>query len=193
MAREFAEISYTLVDLVVARYNKNTGAYGTPERVEDGQMFVAEPESDNDKLRGYGVYTEGLSVPIGCKISLSMGGVDFSVLGIIAAITSASSGTTPNQVRTVDTPAGGSGLPYFGVLGVAATEDGGTVIMGHKRVKLDAVPKYTMDGTQNKFNLSEAAGYSFPENGKLHRIKAHETAANWTRPADGTAFAAFFS
>lgn len=64
---------------------------------------------------------------------------------------------------------------------------------GHEAVKLDAIPTITADGENNKFNLSEAEGYSFPQGTTLFRVKLYETEANFTAPTDGTTFAAFFS
>lgn len=194
MPHQFAEVSYTLTDLIVAAYNINDGSYGTPARFADGQLLVSEPEADTDKLRGYGQYTRGLTVPIGARTQLKGGGVDFDVLAIIAAANIESSGSAPNRVRTVRFPVGGSGLPYFGVIGVSATDDGGVAVIGLEAVKLDTVPKYTMDGEANKFNIFETAGYAFPQTaGVLETLKTYETASDWTRPVDGAAFKAFFS
>lgn len=189
----FGEISYTLTDLLVARYDFTAGTYGTPVALADGQMMAVEPEADTDQLRGYGQKTRVLSVPVGAKITLGQGGVDIAALVVIAGVSTQTSGTTPNRVRTVDMTAGGSGLPYFGVIGVAATDDGGYAVIGLQAVKLDAFPKFTISGTENKFNLSETTGYAVPVSSKLQRIKFFESAAGWTAPASGANFAAFFS
>lgn len=189
----FGEISYTLTDLLVARYDFTAGTYGTPVALADGQMMAVEPEADTDQLRGYGQKTRVLSVPVGAKITLGQGGVDIAALVVIAGVSTQTSGTTPNRVRTVDMTAGGSGLPYFGVIGVVATDDGGYAVIGLQAVKLDTFPKFTISGTENKFNLSETAGYAVPVSSKLQRIKFFESAAGWTAPASGANFAAFFS
>lgn len=193
MAREFAEVSYTLRDLYVAAYNRNANTYGTPARVEGGQLLVSDPESDTDKLRAYGQIERGLAVVIGAKVQLKAGGVDFSALAILAGLTNAVSGSTPNQVRTSKVGAGGSGLPYFGALGVAAVDDGGVAVIGLPCVKLDTFPKWTMDGEQNRYNISDVAGYAFPIGGYLETIKTYETLQDWAAPDDGAEFLAFFS
>ena len=122
----FGEVSYTLTDLLVARYDFTAGTYGTPVALADGQMLKIEHEADNDQLRGYGQKTRLLTVTVGAKITLGQGGVDMAAMVIIAGVSTATSGTAPNRVRSVDFPAGGAGLPYWGVIGVAATDDGGT-------------------------------------------------------------------
>ena len=189
---EFGELSYTLTDLLISEYNAdNTNE--TPISVANGQMYVSEPEHDTDQLRGYGQKVEGLSVPVGSKVSLKMGGIDYSVLAAMGAVTISGSGTTPNQVNTIDAPAGGAGLGYFSVIGKVAATNGAIAVIGHRKIMLDVIPKLTADGESNKFNISEAAGYSFPVSNKLFRIKTYETAADFTTPVDGTAFAAFFS
>lgn len=193
MPVEFAEISYTLTGLVIASYNKTTDVYGTPATLENGQMAEVEPEADNDQLRGYGVKVALLSVMVGAKVMLGAGGADFSVLAILSGSSNYTSGLTPNQVRTTDIVFGGGGLPYFGMLGKSPTDDGGLMVLGLRCVKLDAFPKWTLDGQANKFNLSENGGYAIPINQRCVRIKTYETASLWTDPANGTDFKNFFT
>lgn len=193
MSREFGEVAYTLSNLIVATYNYDANTYGTPATVADGQMLVSEPEADNDKLRGYGKYTRGLSVVIGAKVRTKFGGVDFSILPIIIGSTNSTSGSDPNFVRTTDIAAGGAGLPYFGVIGTAPTDDGGLAVIGLQAVKLDTVPSWTMDGERNKFNLSEAMGYAFPISNRLQRVRTYKTASDFVAPTSGANFLAFFA
>jgi len=193
MPRPFGEVSYTLKSLIVAAYNIVAGTYGTPVVVADGQMLVSEPEADTDKLRGYGVYTRGLSVPIGAALTFKAGGLDIEALKVVAGATVTTSGTTPNQVKKVTLPAGGAGLPYFGVLGVSATDDGGVAVIGLKAVKLDTVPRYEANGEENKFNVWETAGYAFPVAGVLETIKLYETASGFDAPDTGAEFLAWFT
>lgn len=193
MSRPFGEVSYTLKGLYIAAFNIIAGTFGTPELIDDGQMVVYEPEADTDKMRGYGVYTRGLAVSIGTKIKLKAGGLDTSALVIIAGATVTVSGVTPNQIRKVTFPAGGSGLPYFGVIGLAATDDGGVAVVGHKAVKLDKVPQVTQDGEANKFSLWETDGYSFPQGNILETLKQYETEADFDAPTTGAEFLTWFT
>lgn len=193
--RQFGELAYTLKSLIVASYNPVTDTYGTPEVVADGQLIVGEPESDTDKLRGYGVYTAGLSVAIGAKVSFKAGGIDFSALQIITGITNSVSGASGSQIRRAKFTAGGNGLPYFGVIGVGAIDGGGVAVIGFPKVMLDMYPKYELNGETNKFNIWETAGYAFTPQGStfFYVLEQHETSATWEAPADGTEFKAFMT
>lgn len=194
---EFAEISYTLTDCIVAAYNKTANTYGVPAALANGQIVEIEAEADNDQLRGYGKKTALLSVAVGAKIKVGAGGVDSNVVAIWSGSTNATSGTTPNQVRTMKFPAGGAGLPYWGIIGTAATDDGGLKIIGLQCCKLDTHPKYTLDGKENKFNVSETDGYAIPIDissvSYLMVVKDVETASAWVAPLVGANFLNFFT
>ncbi len=190
---EFGEIPYTLSDFVVAAYNPTADTYGSPASVAGGQLLEVEPETDTDKLRAYGAYVRGLAVHIGAKLTWSAGGVDFSVAAIISGVSNQTSGADPNQVRTMDLRAGGSGMGRFGVLGMAVTDDGGLFIVGLRNCLLDKFSKWSLDGKTNKFFTGDVPGYAFAVGGQLMRSKQHQTASGFTVPADGTAFKAFFT
>lgn len=194
---EFAEISYVLTDCIVAAYNKPANTYSTPEALANGQKVVIEPEADNDKLRGYGAYTAGLSVVTGAKVTVGYGGVDINVMSIMAGMSDTSSGTAPNRVRVNRWAAGGSGLPYFGLIGTAATDDGGLLVVGCQAVKLNTFPTYTLDGSENKFNVNETDGYAFPVaiSGTSYVMVTRliETASTWVAPTTGATFLSFFT
>jgi hypothetical protein len=64
------------------------------------------------------------------------------------------SGASATQRLGFDT--GGSGLPYFGVVGNFASDDSGDVVIGIPRCKLDAIPALSSD--QNQFILPESSG-----------------------------------
>jgi hypothetical protein len=162
-----------------------------------GQTVEIEPEADNDQLRGYGVKTALLSVIVGAKTKIGMGGVDISVLAILAGVSNYTSGLTPNQKRRTRFGAGGGGLPYFGLIGVTATDDGGYMALGLQCNKLNTFPKYTLDGKENKFNLSETEAYAVPVNissvAYLMTGRTFETPGDWTAPTDAASFLAFFT
>lgn len=195
--REFAELSYTLTDCIVAAYNKTANSYSTPIALADGQMIEIEAEADTDQLRSYGKKKALLTVTIGAKIKVGAGGVDFDAFAVMTGMSNYTSGLTPNQKRTTRVSAGGAGLPYFGVIGVSATDDGGLAAVGLQCCKLNAFPKFMLDGNENKFNMSETEGYAVPVavsgNDELMQIETYELAANWTAPNSGANFLTFFS
>jgi len=198
MPRAIGETPYTLTNLIVSAYDISDDSYSdTILELPDGMMMVAEPESDNDKMKAYGRYTRGLSVPLGSKVNFKSGGVHFASLEALANASSATAGVAPNQVITVDVPAGGQGMGYFGVLSVSAVDDGSLFVMGHKQVMLNTPPKIEQDGENNKFMNWESEGYSFPfdisSSPFLYRIKRFETPSDFTVPVDGAGFLAFFA
>lgn len=194
---EFGEVSYTLTNCTIAAYSITGNTYSTPADLAIGQTVEIEPDSDNDELRSYGVKARILSVVTGAKVKVGMGGVDISILAIMGGISNYTSGLTPNQMRRSLFPAGGAGLPYFGLIGLMATDDGGAMAVGLQAVKLNSYPKYTLDGKENKFNMSETEGYAVPVTissaSELMVIRTYETAANYTAPTTGANFLAFFT
>ena len=193
---QFAEVSYTLTDCIVAAYNKTANTYSTVDSLASGHMVDIEFESDNDTLAGYGVNTALLSVVKGANLTFGAGGMDMSVMAIVSGWSNTTSGTTPNQVRKTRLVAGGAGLPYFGLIGVAATDDGGRAVVGLRCCKLDTWPKFTMDGKENKFNVSETSGKAIPVAIStildVGSVKFYETTSDWTAPTDAAGFLAFF-
>jgi hypothetical protein len=194
---EFGEVSYTLTDVIVASYNDVTNTYGTPAALASGHTVSIEPEGDNDKLMGYGVTTGMLSVVRGATLGFGAGGIDFSVMAIVAGLSTSTSGTGAQRVRKVLYPAGGEGLPYFGMIGVAATTNSGYAAVGLQCCKLDSHPKWTLDGKENKFNVSEVGGYAMPiQISSVYYLivaKEIEDKTTWNAPATGGAFLTFFT
>lgn len=194
---EFGEVSYTLSDLLVAAYSISGDTFSTPASMASGQTLEVESDADTDQLKGYGVTTRLLTVVRGSKLKFAAGGVDTSVMAIIGGVANYTSGLTPNQKRRTRQPAGGGGLPYFGTIGTAPTDDGGLMALGLYACKLDKTPKFTFDGKENKFNMWESEGYAIPFviSGAYYMwvTRFYETASDYTTPADGTAFKAFFT
>jgi hypothetical protein len=193
----FAEVSYTLSKLAVAAYNITANTYGTPATLALGQEMDVDSEADNDKLASYGRNIRLLSVIKGGVIKLGTGGISFAGLVIVAGITSAESGSTPNQARKATFPAGGAGLPYFGAIGESPTDDGGIEVVGLQACKLDKYPSRKYDGKTNKFNMTDTDGSFVPVDiagvAVAMVIRTYETASDWTTPTTGPGFLAFFT
>jgi len=189
--RGYGETPYTLQKLTIALNNLD-GTFGTPVTWADGQMFTSEPEHDTDKMRGYGKNVRGLSVPVGCKVSLKGGGLDWTAFVIMTGSTSNLSGSTPNEMNQIR-PQAGKNMPHFAVIGEVVTDDAGILIVGHEAIQLENIPAITADGESNKYVVSEASGYSFPQGDDLEFIEAYEDETDWTTPADAAAVAAFFA
>lgn len=198
MTRPFGETPYTLTNLIVSVFDIAAGTFSdTIIELPDGMMFVAEPESDVDKMKAYGKYTRGLSIPLGCKVTFKAGGIHFPALEALANATVATTGVAGNQIKTVKRPAGGQGMGYFGIMGLSRVDDGSLMVIGHKQVMLNTPPKTEQDGENNKFFNWESEGYSFPfdesNESWLDWTVVYEDPADFTVPADGAAFLAFFT
>lgn len=187
--------AYTLTSLIVARYNYKTDTYGLPHVVLDGQMFSGEPESDNDKINAYGRTSRGISVPKGTKMSIKAAGIDMAALLVMTNAVVAQSGTVDHYRKKTKFKGGGNGLPYFGVIGLAAVDGGGMGAFGHRAVKLDTFPKYELNGEKNAYVLSESAGYSFIPTGysDLFVMEELDDETDWVPPVTGVNFKAFFA
>lgn len=194
MAHEFGEIILGLRGLLVCKFNINAGSFeGGVANLDSDQMLTVESEGDTDELRDSGKIARLLAVMTKANITITQGGIDFSALAVLTGASTETSGSTPNRRRRMKLKAGNN-LPYFGIIGEAYTDDGGVVPVGLKVCKLNKYPTITMDGTENKFQISEMEGTAIcaPDDDDLIYIETQETLANWTRPTDATEFGAFF-
>lgn len=188
---DYAELLYTLVGLWVFPLNAD-GSYDTPVFVQNGQALVFEPEHDNAELDAYGQTVEGLSVPKKSKVTLKGGGYDSAAMAVIAGATVSESGTSGNLVSTIDFPAGGSGLDYFGVMGRVAAKNNQTAVVGLEKVLLEKIPSFKADGEKNEFNNMEGSGNAYPVT-VLARLKRYEDETDFTAPTAGSDLTAFFA
>lgn len=187
---------YTLNRIQVAAYDPDTGVYSSPLSLEADHQFMVEPETDTDKMRDSGQITRGLSVYVGAKVTIGYGGLDFDELAVLEGGTkTAYVDAAAKSIPVLKTAPGGSGLPYFGAIGEAASDGGEVIVVGLAAVKLDTPLKKEFNGTENKFMVQEAAGYAFAVNGIVDLIKEFEDDAHWAThlPTDGTEFGEFFT
>ena len=195
MAHEFGEIGYSLSEVLVSAYNITADTYADAiGNLDSDQMVEIDPQADTDELRDSGKVTRLLAVTIKLAGKISHGGYDWDVLAAICGVSNATSGTTPNRVRTTTIPT--KKLGYFGLIGVMDTDDDGVIVVGVRSAKLLKRPKYTFDGTANKFVVNDDVGFTGIYVGNvLEEVKTYETASDWTaaKPTDGATFKAFFS
>jgi hypothetical protein len=178
MPTEFADVVYTLTNLVVARLKADLTYDVVSRALGLGNQLSFSVKADNDQLRSYGMVARLLTILTNAEGMLSAGAVEADVLWILTGHNTTSSGSAPNRVGTVDVLAGGSGLPYFGVVGAFASEDGANALIGLRRAMLDTFPEWTVE--ENKFRVAETKFTAIPidtTSRKLHRIKRNETAA----------------
>lgn len=179
MAIQYGEVLYALRDLRAARFFTATATYDTASSTID---YAAECSFDymvdNDALPAFGMNAEGLSVVTHAEGMVRNGSATRDAMFIVAGTTSVSSGTLPNRTATYEIQSGGSGLPYFGMVGRYAALDGSCVLVGFRKAKLDAPPGWKVE--QNKFRIAEMKFKSFPVDPtatviKLVRVRFYET------------------
>lgn len=180
--RDFGEIVFTLVQVQVAQYDIGAGTYGTAVTVPEPQDFELKGMADEDQVKASGKLTRLLTVITHGEGKWNAAGIPFEALATIAGFTDTSSGAETDLV----TPAGGAGLPYFGIIGKLVGEQTDDVLMGAGICKLKNIPTWTAN--QNQF-VTSALEFRLIEdtNSELIKVKRRETAS--TIPA----FATFFS
>lgn len=186
---DYGDIIYNVTDAWVARLNAD-GTYGTPQKIEYLQTFSFEFETDEDTLKAYGLNVELLSVPIGATGTLGEASLQWGAVGIMTGNAESSSGSTPNEVKTVDMLVGGAGLPYFGlIVSYAATE--GNAHIGFAKCKLASLPSFNAE--QNTFRTSEIGFNAVAPSTTIRRVARivkNETAA--VVPSTAGGFDTFF-
>ncbi len=185
---EWGDVVFNLTGVNVARLLTGN-LYGLAGSLEYGQELSFSVISDNDELMSYGMIVERLAIPKKIEGTIKQGAIDFLPLATMTGFAPASSGTTPNRTRVVDVLAGGSGLPYFGLIGAFAGTFGANTLCGFPKAQLDSFPSWEVEA--NKFRIGETKFTAMAietTTRKLLRIRSYETAA-----AVPTDFANWFS
>lgn len=184
----FGEVVYSIQDIWVASLSA-AGTYGTPVKLDYPQKVEFKPAADTDMLKAGGMGVELLTVPTHVEGTIGLGALDLDGIAVLIGQSATTSGTTPNQQRTLIVVAGGAGLPYWGMIGRMASPGGADKLIGLPKCMLDNPPQFMAE--QNKFALPETGFKSVAASsstGKLLYIQDRETAATGT-PNFGTFFA----
>jgi len=178
---------YGLYQILIAAYNATADTYSTPVDLEADQKFDVDPQADTDQMRDSGQITRTLAVYTHANVTIGKGGISYEALGVLAG---AYYGADYAYVRS-----GGSGLPYFGAMGVVPTDDGKIIVAGLRAIKLDKPPQYTFDGTANTFVVNETSGVAIAVSRMVDKLKEYANEAAWlaAKPTDGTGFKSWFS
>ncbi len=183
---EYGEVAFTLMDIKVAALASDN-TYGTPVSLGYGQSLEFSAQADSDMIKAYGMGVELLRVITHATGTLSQGQLDFAGYAILIGngFDKNDFGTTPAQYSQVDIQVGGSGLPYFGLVGKLAGVVGADLHVGFSKSMLDTMPSFTVE--QNKFVLPSAAMTMItPDvtNRLLLSYETHETAEAITSDFD---------
>lgn len=170
--------AFNITSLVVCAQDVNGAHTGTPVELANGQTCEIDPESENLTQMGYGKTVELATILMHVNFSLSQGGIDLTAWPILAGATLGAYGSTPNQYQVAKRLSGGAGLPYFGLIGAAASTGGANLLFGLPHAKLDNMPSLNVE--QNAFVIGEAAGKSIANPSGIADlplvIKRYETA-----------------
>lgn len=175
---EYGDVEFNLTDLRLAPLLSNN-TYGGSVSLVYGNSLSFGPEAANDDLMSYGMLVERLAVLEKVTGQFQQGAFDATSLWIMTGATTSSSGTTPSRQADTEILLGGSGLPYFGVIGNFASLNGANVLIGLRKIQLDTFPEWKVDA--NKFRISETnfTGMAIDTTTrKAVKMRRYETAVN---------------
>lgn len=187
----YGDVIYNITGMYVAALQSDN-AYGTPSYIDYGQELSWEYEADNDEIKSYGLIVESLSIPTKATGNFMQASMDFASFAILTSFSGSESGSTPNQVNTLDLLVGGAGLPYFGIIAAFAAISGANMLAGFPKCKLQTIPGFTIE--QNTFRTSEVGIDMFAPSTtvrKVSRYKKYETAA--AIPSSANDFDTYFN
>lgn len=174
---QYSEVIYNPTAAWVAQANADT-TFGTPVNVDYIQQVTFEYESDTDEIKSAGQFVESLAVPTKATGELSQASLDFPGMSVITGYGNTNFGATPNQYGIMNILTGGAGLPYFGMIVAYASTNGGNLLVGFPKMKLETVPGFTVD--QNTFRIGTANFNAYAPSVVIRQVvryRKYETAA----------------
>ena len=113
------------------------------------------PEFDTDVARVASRKARSIAVKVGARVTLNFLGCDFDVKVIMTGLDLVESGAASKRQRFGYVEAGGTGLPYFGLIATGPTDDGGLFMGGIACLKLENEGNWRLDGNENKLSTGE--------------------------------------
>lgn len=186
-------VPYNIEDAVVCAATVNPIGYaeytGTAVAVQILKGTSVEPETNAlDVLTDRGSAIALASILSHANFTINMAGFDLTALQLVGGYSISSYGTTPDEYEVLGPDAGGSGLPYFGLILAGAVADGsGNVMIGMPLCKLDNLPNVSLN--ENEWTMSEVAGKSIANkksvwSKKPYVIRSNESHTTITQTAD---------
>lgn len=147
---------------------------GSAVPVPIGRTFGIEPNEETKELTGYNAVAASTTTQLSGDVTLEYGGTDLAVLAAITGATVATSGTTPNRIKTLDIGSSGVNRPYCLVIGKSLGDDGGDLWLKVWKIKF-AVPPLTWQ--ESEYQVSTLTGTAVRNAaGKFFSVLQHETA-----------------
>lgn len=146
---------------------------GSAVPVPIGRQLSIDTNEDTKELTGFNAVQASTTTSLSGDVTLEYGGTDLAVLAAITGATVASSGTTPNVIKTLDIGSSGVTRPYVMVIGRSLGDDGGDMWLKLWKVKFN-IPSVTMQ--ESEYGVMSLAGTAVRDaNGKFFSILQHET------------------
>lgn len=173
MATNFGEIPYGLTDLQLFALDGNDAPIGTGVAVPIGRKLEFTPKEDTQDLTGYNGVVATNTHNTSADVTLEHGGVSLDVAVKIGGGTITTSGTSPNQTKTLPVGKAGVARPYVMVIGKSLGDDGGDCWVKLYKVKFEILKGNVNEG---EYYITSATGKAVRnKDGNLFDIIQHET------------------
>jgi hypothetical protein len=173
---EYGQFPYGLRDIEITPINAD-GSYGSPVELNAEQTLSGQLVVSNAELRGADKVVTSVTMIDRADWSLDEGGLPLEAMEAMLGGTLTTSGTTPNEKKTLSFAGGGS-FPYFKLEGRALTPDpGGDFHMVLYRCQVTSPPQWQMQ--DQNFLVSSISGVALPDpnnDDKIFDVVSNETA-----------------
>lgn len=176
MALAVNRLPYGLRDIKVATLD-NAGVKGTLVDLPNAQTLEFQEETETQQLRGDDSVVAARTTISNVAWTLEAGGISFEAMVIIAGGVVASTGSTPNVVKTW-TRLGTDSYPDFYLSGLALSESAGDHVTKIHRAKATQI---SGSHTDQEFWVTHAEGIG------IATLTAADIGKVWTMQADETA------
>lgn len=167
----FGKIPFGIDSINVYPLTGDTPGSAVP--VPIGRTFSIEPDEETKELTGYNAVAASTTTQLSGEVTLEYGGTDLALLAAITGATLSTSGSTPNQIKTLDIGAASVTRPYVMVIGRSLGDDGGDLWLKCWKVKF-AVPPMTLE--ESEYGVQTLTGTAVRNgSGKFYSIIQHET------------------
>lgn len=146
---------------------------GSAVPVPIGRTFSIEPDEETKELTGYNAVAASTTTQLSGEVTLEYGGTDMALLAAVTGATISASGTTPNQIRTLDIGSASVTRPYCMIIGRSLGDDGGDMWLKVWKCKF-AIPGITLE--ESEYTIGTLTGTAVRDaNGKFFSVLQHET------------------
>jgi len=148
---------------------------GSPVDLPAAQTLTWKPRFRSGELSGDDALQSVVAFVDAYEWSLGAGGISLEALAVLVGNTVSSSGTTPNQVKTLNIAAGDN-MPYFKIYGKALGENTNDDI----HVKIYKAKLTSMEGQfqDAQFYITSCSGLAVDGGAGIIDIVQNETATN---------------